>query len=182
MRYKLFSLAELINFSSKNQIRRLLKTFKCKKNKDLENFLHNKAILFEEKGRSRTYIYIDTEQKGVIAYFTISISSLYVENFSKETVSYLYGEERIKLKCLPCYLIGQLGKSDKCKIKIGKFLLKKAINIIIDGYIIFNGRFILLDAINNKKIINFYEDNGFIAIENISNDKEVIKMIYWLID
>jgi len=182
MKYKLFSLRELLLSSSKNQIKKILKTFKCEKNKDLESFLHNKAILFEEKGRSRTYIYINIIEKEVVAYFTISISSLYIENFSKETISYIYGEQKIKFKCLPCYLIGQLGKSDKCKIKVGKFLLKRAIKIILDGYNIFNGRFILLDAINNEKIIKFYEDNGFMAIENLSNDKEVIKMIYWLID
>jgi len=181
MRYKLFPLSELLNFTSKSQIKKLLKTFHCDKNKDLESFLHNKAVLFEEKGRSRTYLYVDTNTKETVAYFTISISSLYVEEFSKETITILYGQENIKLKCLPCYLIGQLGKSDTCDKKIGKILLKQALKTIIKGYYLFNGRFVLLDAINNEKIISFYEENGFIPIENLDENKEIIKMIYWLI-
>jgi len=48
-------------------------------------------------------------------------------------------------------------------------------------YYLFNGRFVLLDAINNEKIISFYEENGFIPIENLDENKEIIKMIYWLI-
>jgi len=179
MRYKLYSLKELLDNSSQSQIKKLFKTFKCLRNRDLENFLHNKAITFEKNGRSRSYIYIDVLEKKVIAYFTISISSLSVENFSKETIKYLYGQE-IKLKCLPTYLIGQIGKSDNCKEKIGKILIKKAIKTIIKSYEILNGRFILLDAINNPKIIKFYEKNGFHIIENPTSNKEVIKMIYWL--
>jgi len=180
MRYKLYSLRELLDNSSKNQLKKLFKTFQCKKNRDLEDFLHNKSITFENNGRSRTYIYIDIFEKKVIAYFTISISSLYVENFSKETIKYLYGQE-IKLKCMPTYLIGQIGKSDNCNKKIGYILIKKAIKTIIKSYEILNGRFILLDAINNDKIVNFYKKNGFSAIENPTNDKEVIKMIYWIL-
>jgi hypothetical protein len=80
-----------------------------------------------------------------------------------------------------CYLIGQLGKSDNCDLQIGTKLLKKSISVIIKGHNILNGRFILLDSINNYKIIKFYEKNGFIPIENITTEKEVIKMIYWLV-
>jgi len=181
MKYKFFSLNELLEFSSKSQVRKLLKTFKCKRNLDLEQFLHQKAIIFEKKGRSRTYLYVDIDTKQVIAYFTISIASLNIEFFSNETISYLYGQENVNSKCLPCYLIGQLGKSDNCKLQIGTKLLKKSISVIIKGHNILNGRFILLDSINNAKIIKFYEKNGFIPIENIIDDKEVIKMIYWLV-
>jgi len=181
MRYKFFSLNELLEFSSKSQIKKLVKTFKCQKNADLELFLHQKAIIFEKKGRSRTYLYIDTKAKKIIAYFTISISSLNIENFSTKTISYLYGQNNVSSKCLPCYLIGQLGKSDNCNLKIGNQLLKKSITIIIKGHNILNGRFILLDSLNNDKIIKFYQNNGFIPIENVKKEKEVIKMIYWLL-
>jgi len=58
-------------------------------------------------------------------------------------------------------------------------------------YKLFSLRELLLSSSKNqiKKILKtfkcekFYEeDNSFMAIENLSNDKEVIKMIYWLID
>ena len=40
---------------------------------------------------------------------------------------------------------------------------------------IVGGRFFLLDVINNKKIIEFYESFGFFVIEE--NNKDSIKMI-----
>ena len=58
---------------------------------------------------------------------------------------------------------------------------KKALKVINKCYNLFNKRFVLLNAINNEKIISFYEENGFIPIENLDENKEVIKMIYWLI-
>lgn len=57
-------------------------------------------------------------------------------------------------------------------------------------YKLFSLRELLLSSSKNqiKKILKtfkcekFYEESGFMAIENSSNDKEIIKMIYWLID
>ena len=55
-----FSLSEIIqNSNSNNKIKKLLQTFKCNQNLDLQDFLHNKALVFEKNLRSRTYLYID---------------------------------------------------------------------------------------------------------------------------
>ena len=50
----------------------------------------------------------------------------------------------------------------------------------LKGVEILNGRFILLDSINDKKVIKFYEENGFKLIENPK--KESVKMVYPLIN
>ena len=42
-------------------MKRFLGTFRCSKDADLEEFLHDKAIMFEDKGRSRTYLLLDDE-------------------------------------------------------------------------------------------------------------------------
>jgi len=43
----LVSLTKLLQTKSKSQVRKLLETFKCNLNKDIEFFLINKAILLD---------------------------------------------------------------------------------------------------------------------------------------
>lgn len=172
-----FSLSEIIeNSTSNNKIKKLLQTFKCDQNLDLQDFLHNKALVFEKNLRSRTYLYIDNDTKNIVAYFTIAINTLYTDNISAEVIKLLDGY-RDDTKSIPCFLIGQLGKSDLYKdVKIGQFIIEDAIEIIDNSQISLGGRFILLDSINIKEVISFYEDNLFFAIEN-SQDLDSIKMI-----
>jgi hypothetical protein len=172
-----FSLSEIIESStSNNKIKKLLQTFKCNQNLDLQDFLHNKALVFEKNLRSRTYLYIDNNTKNVVAYFTIAINTLYTDNISAEVIKLLDGY-RNDTKSIPCFLIGQLGKSDLCKdIKIGQFIIEDAIEIIDNSQMLVGGRFILLDSINIKEVISFYENNLFFAIEN-NQELDSIKMI-----
>jgi hypothetical protein len=110
--FSCFSLSEIIDKSiSNNKIKKLLQTFKCIKNIDLQDFLHNKALVFEKNLRSRTYLYIDNNTKNVVAYFTIAINTLYTDNISSEVIKLLDGYKN-DTKSIPCFLIAQLGKSD----------------------------------------------------------------------
>jgi len=176
-KFSCFSLSEIIEKTiSNNKIKKLLQTFKCNQNLDLQDFLHNKALLFEKNLRARTYLYIDNNTKNIVAYFTIAISTLYTKNISPEVIKLLDGYKN-DTQSIPCFLIGQLGKSDLYKnIKIGQFIIEDAIEIINNSQISLGGRFILLDSINIKEVISFYEKNLFFAIE--TNQKlDSIKMI-----
>jgi len=61
-------------------------------------------------------------------------------------------------------------------LKIGEFILNDTISIIDKSQKSLGGRFILLDAINNQKVLSFYERNAFFSIEE-DRDNESIKMI-----
>ena len=175
--FSLFQLSEIIHFhQSTSQVKKLLKTFSCTRNKDLEDFLHNKALTFEKHLRSRTYLYINNETKEVAAYFTIAISMLYTDNISTKTIKLLDGYKD-NITTIPCFLIGQLGKSDKYeKFKIGEYILEDSVDVIDKAHNTLGGRFILLDAVNDDRLIKFYKNNLFFPIEE--NDKnESIKMI-----
>ena len=62
-------------------------------------------------------------------------------------------------------------------MKVGKLLLSYAINEIKKAQNVVGGRYVLVDAINHSKIIQFYENNGF---KILFEDNETIKMIYKL--
>jgi len=175
--FSLFPLSEIIqNTDSNRKVKKLLETFICTRNTDLQNFLHNKATTFEKNLRSRTYLYIDNNSQEVAAYFTITISTLHTDGISPEVIELLDGYKD-DIASIPCFLIGQLGKSDKFEPrKIGEFILDDAIEIIDKSQNALGGRFILLDAINKKQVIKFYEANAFFPIEDDPNS-ESIKMI-----
>ena len=173
--FNLYSLQEFLEKFSSNQVKKFLKTFKCNLNKDIEDFLYNKAITFEKKLRARTYILLDTNTLNVAGYFSIAISVLYA-NEVEENILLQIGDLQIP-KDIPCLLIGQIAKADDYKdIKLGNLLMEHAIEKLELTNKIVGGRFILLDAISNEKIINFYKKFGFLKIEN-DLEKESIKMI-----
>lgn len=173
--YSRFKLADLLANKSTNQIKKLLKTFVCTKNTDVQDFLHNKAITFERNLRSCTYLYTSNADKSVVAYITLGIKSLLTNDLSDEAIVFLDGYTN-EILSIPCYLIAQLGKSDTCKEKIGKFLLDDALSIIDKSQDSLKGRFVLIDSVNDERVINFYKANSFIALENDKSLKS-IKMI-----
>ena len=116
-----YPLLSLIENYSKHQIKKFLKTFKCSLNKDIEDFLHNKAITFEKKLRARTYLLVEKENKKIAGYFSIAINVLYAKEIDKNTL--LRIGDLLTLKDIPCLLIGQIAKADDYKdIKLGNLL------------------------------------------------------------
>ncbi|KIM11386.1 MAG: hypothetical protein KU37_07110 [Sulfuricurvum sp. PC08-66] len=175
--FSLFPLSEILQIhSSKTKVKKLLETFICTKNSDLENFLHNQAMTFERNLRSRTYLYVENETKKVVAYFTIALNILHTDKISSEVIFLLDGYKNDS-KTIPCFLIGQVGKSDLYeKVKIGEYILADAVEIINSAQQALGGRFILLDAINQSKVVAFYQQNAFFPIEK-EEGQESIKMI-----
>lgn len=164
----------------------ILSTFKCDKNIDLQDFLTSpdKAILLEKKHITRTYLYLEfiENEINVTAYFTVTIKVLETNYLSKSLIKKLDGIDKNR-ENIPCYLIAQLGKNSSCTYKIGQSILDDAIDTIKESNKLVGGRFIILDAINVKKVINFYteEPNSFILLDKQVKDKENLKMYYPLI-
>jgi len=174
--FNLYSLQEFLDKFSSNQVKKILKSFKCSLNKDIENFLYNKAITFEKKIRTRTYLLLNKNTLEVAGYFSIAISVLYA-NEVKEKILLEIGNLQ-EAKDIPCLLIGQIAKSDNYKdVKLGDTLMEYTIEKLEIANKIIGGRFILLDAIHNEKVIDYYKKFGFFEIEHLDKEKENIKMI-----
>jgi len=181
-----YRLSDLIKELGDEKAQKILNTFKCNKNEDLQDFLHNpnKSIKLEKQHITRTYLYLETKDTIIttVAYFTISLKVLSTEGLSKTLVKKLDGIDKHR-DSIPCYLIAQLGKHSDLKEKIGKYLLDDAIETIKDVNTMVGGRFIILDAVNEQKVVNFYqaEPNSFISLKSINTDVENLKMYYPLL-
>lgn len=155
-----------------------LEPFLCSINQDLQEFLHNKAIRFEQNLLAKTYVYFKNDDSTtIVAYFSITIKSLLTDGLATSIKKLLDGHKG-EMPAVPCYLIGQLGIADNFRsLKLGEHLLEDAINIITNAQSQLGGRFVLLDAVNNESVLRFYKKNMFLPIEPIDVSKESIKMI-----
>ena len=158
----------------------LLDTFNCEINSDLTNFIHSTAIDFEERQIARTFVLVSTNENKIVGYFTISMKSLSTNGMSKTSIKKIDGVSNSRV-CIHSFLIGQLGISDNyAEYKLGTLLLDDAFSKIEMAHDLVAGRYILVDAINHKKVINFYKESGFALLDTNLEESEngSIRMIY----
>lgn len=136
-------------------------------NEDMDDFFHNQAVLYSEQRLGKSYCFMYTEVVSkIVAFFTISSSSIRVENFPsnvrnrfqraipncKRTLSY------------PAVLIGRIGVSVDFQgkgFRLGHQVLDylKAWLASEDNKV--GCRYLVVDAYNVNSVLSFYERNGF---------------------
>ena len=158
----------------------LLNTFICEINSDLTSFIHLAAHDYEKRQIARTFVLVNYAKNEVVGYFTISMKSLNTDGMSKTSIKKIDGVSNSRV-CIHSFLIGQLGISDNyAKYKLGILLLDDAFSKIEMAHDLVAGRYILVDAVNHKKIINFYTEYGFTLLDTNIKESEnrSMRMIY----
>ena len=158
----------------------LFDTFNCEINLDLTKFIHSTAIDFEDRQIARTFVLVNNNENEVVGYFTISMKSLSTNGMSKTSIKKIDGVSNSRV-CIHSFLIGQLGISDNyAQDKLGILLLDDAFTKIEMAHDLVAGRYILVDAVNNEKVIKFYTDYGFslLATNIEESENSSMRMIY----
>ena len=189
------SLREMILDVGDDTVKRIVSSFSCVYDEDIQNFLHNRAVEFERLLKSRTYLIVSDEQfqnpKVAFDEFTIyGYISLAVKIFTvpeetsnrqRQQLDGFSAKEHGKpISNFPCYLIGQLARNSNVpKESIsGTELLNFAYNLIGEAVKLVGGRNILVECRNNEKLIKFYLDNGFDKVSEVSDENQsMIQMI-----
>ena len=163
----------LDNEDSTNKLYKLLSSFSCPLNPDVEHFLKHNALEFTRKDQSVTYlVFRQNNQKDAyfVGYFSLTIKpvSIHVSTISKsmarklERISVL--DENAGTYTVSAYLIAQLGKNfalSKEKRISGDELLELALDIIYQAKYLLGGVIEFLECEDNEALMNFYERNGF---------------------
>jgi len=173
--YATFQLLPLCKVDSE-----LLNTFNCEINSDLTNFIHKTARDYETRQIARTFVLVNSDKKDVVGYFTISMKSLSTNGMSKTSIKKIDGVSNSRV-CIHSFLIGQLGISDNYEeYKFGTLLLDDAFSKVEMAHDLVAGRYILVDAVNHKKVIKFYTEYGFALLDTNLEESEngSIRMIY----
>lgn len=170
--YIQMNLHELIKEIGEDSTKKLLSSFSCKKNADVQNFIKDKACEFSKQGLAKTFlVYLKTEGSvSLVGFFslaqkTITVDSKALNNKHRSKIR-KFSEFDANNKCftLPVILIGQLGKNfaDRNNEKIlGDELLKMALDKTMEVQSMIGGKFVFLECENNQKVLNFYKRNGF---------------------
>lgn len=147
--------------------------FSCKRAPELEAFLRNRAGLFDELGKSRTYFLLDkadieSGRLEISAFFSVAMrvmnlpSSMSVRQIQRLDgfSGKMHGE---KINALPVCLIGQLARNDAYPNALdGGAILSYALSTIQRAHKIVGGRIIMVDVNSSADgLIRFYQRYGF---------------------
>jgi len=172
------SIQEVIQRKEEQQFINASKKFICQ-DKDVEKFLKEKALDFDKRNRSRTYLLIDSDNDDeilILGYYTITMKNLpFNETVSKSMIKRIDGYSN-NINSAESVLIGQLGKDYNHRNELsGVALLNHAMNTVYSIQKLAAGRIVFLECDDNEKIISFYKDNGFILLQMSGKYMQMIR-------
>lgn len=174
----------------KGFLQSVLSSFACEQDADIELFLHNKSVEFENISKSRTYFVCNQEKMeigeiSILGYFALSLKVLILPNemsvrARKEIDGFSGKIHGVPIREIPCFLIGQLSKNSNItegQIS-GKMLLEEAFAVIYSAMSAVGGRYVMVECRDNDKLLKFYKDNGFEEfLREPEGDKPMVQMI-----
>ena len=171
--YDVTPLRILLSSYPEELVSKVLSGFSCKKDRDVESFLKEKAIVQEKKQISRTYlIFAVGTRPELMAYFTVAISNM--------DVSDLQCDDKIRKKMninrglAQNYLLGQLGKRDDAEKGLGEFAIEQAVDRILTANLNVGCRVIRVDC--KTSLLKYYTENGFVFARH-NKDNDLMQMI-----
>lgn len=172
----------------------ILNSFSCVKDRAIESFLHERAVLFEELSKARTYLICSENQLSeaefslrnlnVYGFISVGISILSISDeisnrIRKELDGFSSKKRGTPLSNFPCYLIGQLAKNSNVEDKgiSGFQLIEHAIDIIKASVQKVGGRYILVECRRDDNLLDFYKENDFKPMMLLGDDDDVTNMV-----
>jgi hypothetical protein len=186
--YNVINLQYMIEELGENRAKSILLDFSCPQNRDVEYFIHDRAIEFSKRHLSRTYIVTASckKKQELIGYFTLSFKLLYVsknrlsKSWQRRMAYFGTYDNRLRKYSVPAPLIGQLSKNYTNGLNsmiTGDELLKMAFEKINEVQYMIGGRIVFLECQNNERLLDFYKRNGFIAFGERQLDPDEADLI-----
>ena len=148
-------------------------SFSCG-DKDLDDFFIHDAFKYEQQLLGRSYCFrLDSDYSVIVCIFTLSNSSIDTRNLPnnrKRKLTENIPHEK-NLSSYPATLIGRLAVNKEFGGKgIGTELMNFIKSRMLDTSNLTACRYLTVDAYNNDRTSNFYENNGFKTL--FSSDKQ----------
>ena len=158
--FKVVNLQKMIELVGEESVKRILSTFLCPLNPDVERFLKTKAVDFAKQGWAQTHLVYGSfcKEMVLLGYFTLADKYIHIypnKNISNTLMRRVRNFSR-RDEDLGCYfmstpLIGQIGKN------------------FANG-----GKFTYLECEDKPILVDFYMRNGFYNFGRRELDKEEI--------
>ena len=183
--FKEVNISVLLEEIGEEETKKILADYSCPLNADIEDFIHNKAILFSKQGIARTHL-VFAGYKGkpvlvgiyALAYKPVQIKATTLNSrWRRRLATFATFIEETKSYWASLPLIGQLGKNftnGYDQLITGDELLKLACNRIEQLQVEVGGKMAYLECEDTPGLIRFYEDNGFYRFANRNLDRDEI--------
>ncbi len=145
---------ELIHLESDQK--HLYQEFECER-EELNRFLIEDAFEYHSYGLTKTTLVVHNSE--LIGYFSLSADKIVLTNSEKADLA-LNGE--FPITYFPAVKITKLAVDKKfARMGYGTVILELIQGVVYSH--LFAVRFLTLDAVNEPKVISFYEKNGFVT-------------------
>lgn len=185
--YKILTIDSLIEAIGEGGLDAILSTYSCPINKDIEDYLHHKAITFSRQGLAKTHL-VFTSYQGkpvLVGFFALANKTIFIpdksklsKNMKRRISKFAYHVPETRMNIVTAPLIAQLGKNyfdGNDKLVSGDELLKMACDRIQETQLVFGGRVAYLECQPHTGLLRFYEENGFKEFNRrIDNNGEVL--------
>ncbi|MDR1834891.1 MAG: hypothetical protein LBQ96_03725 [Fusobacteriaceae bacterium] len=159
--------------------------FSCVKNPAVADFLHNSSIRQQKSNATRTYL-IQDENQFIHAYFSLAIAMF--SNRARPGEPFLSNEKLKRMKGYTVdkgegkeetvywsFLIGQIGRNDRTPrelIDLG-MILELIYREIERAKTAVGGNIILLEAVDNPKLVRKYLEAGFQFLQSTEGHRQL---------
>lgn len=176
-----YNLHNLIEKVGRNEIERFISTFECNLDREIEHFLLEKAIIYEQHNISRTFLVVNDNHEHVylLAYYTIVMKEFKLEEKLSRSKKKKYLGTTFEInQPFPAILIGRIGKNTsvlkQLQISGENLMLRilETVNRICDYA---GGRLLYVEAKDNKYLHTFYTASSFSLYHDESNQPIVNK-------
>ena len=138
--------------------------FVCSKEPDINKFFHEEYLDYENQLLGKSYCFVKRDGQNVVAAFTVANSSVRVDNMPNPKRNQLnrhipFSKQRSQY---PAVLLAQLAVFDGFGgNEIGKEVVDFIKSWFINPLNKTGCRYLVVDAINTPKVLDFYRNNGF---------------------
>ena len=177
MDYRLASLRQLLSIYSEDEINQVFSRFRCSRDPDLEEFLHQRAISYEKRDLARVYLAL-TPDNEIVGYFSLSMRCGIVPKDSRISRSmYKHLNVQSETDVAQMYLIGQLGRADGSEKGFGKQLMADAMGLIREANAIIGCPVVRIDC--KPELMEYYTGYGFQSVR--MNESGTLMMMVCLL-
>lgn len=181
--YSIISLKDIVDEIGEMETRRLISSFSCPLNKDVEYYIRHTAIEFAKQNIAPTFLVLASykEQRVICGYFTISIKVFSIPkkcvgtNTFKRLKKFGTYNDDTKTCTISAPLIAQLSKNfknDYDKLISGIELLELACQEVRRSQAIVGGKVVYLECEDKPRLVEFYRDYGFREFAKRNLDKD----------
>ncbi len=164
------SILDMLDMYGEDVCQEILSSFSCPLNKDVEDFIRNKAITFAKQRIAITFLVFSNEDGKLIGYYTlvnrfvVVIENMLSKTIQKKISKFSQYDSKLHSFLISMPLIAQLGKNfvDNNPIS-GAELLELACNRIKYVQRMIGGKTTYIECNANDKLLNFYSKNQFMT-------------------